>query len=178
MVFAQALGTHRLGQHRQLPLGHARGEELGLRGSPLRIGAGLDLRRGLRHHQPRRGQLGGRLGQAPAPALMLGQRSAEAVALPAMVQRDAQRLTDHAVAHRRDVDARTVDRAQRRLEGLARRLQQLLVVRQIALEAEAAGTDRVLAAQREGRLAYEAFAPASTRKQAMPRAPLPGSVCA
>ena len=66
MVLTQTFRAHRLRQHRQLPFGHACGEELGLCRQQLCIGAGFDLLGRLRHQQPRRRQLGGCLGQAPS----------------------------------------------------------------------------------------------------------------
>jgi hypothetical protein len=115
--------------------------------------AAVDQRAGVPHHQPAGLQLAGGFGQAPAPALVVGQRSTEAVALFAMGRGHPQRFAHHAAAHGRDVGAGTVDRAQRGLEGLARRVHQFVVLRQVALQPEPAGADAVLAAQRKGRFA-------------------------
>ena len=147
MHLAQALGAHCLGERRDLTIGHAGRQELGLRRLDLGIEPVIDARRRMRHHQPAGGKFGRGFGQTPAPSLVRRQRLAEGGATLAVFGSDAQRLADHAASHRSDVGARAVDRGHRRFEGQPGRLQHFVVGSQIAVEREAAGTDGVLASQ-------------------------------
>ena len=120
------------------------------------IAALVDQARRAIGEQPRRLEIGRGIDQLPAHALVIEHRLAEGLALLRVAHRGLQRGLQHAAAHGGDVGARAVDAGQRRLEGLARRMQHRLVGREIVDQPEAADADRVAAMQLERLVALEA----------------------
>src|SRR5207302_5829207 len=105
--------------------------------------------------QTRRLEIGRGIHQLPAHALMVDHLLTEGLALMRIAHRRLERGLQLAAAHGGDVGARAVDAGQCRLEGLARRMEQGFVRREIIDEMETANADRVPAMQLERLVAME-----------------------
>ena len=156
IVGAKTVGPHRLDAVGDALHGHVGRELLGVGRRHHRVGAFVDQAGGAIGEKTRGLEIGRGIHQLPAHALMLDHRLAEGLALLRVAHRRLERGLQHAAAHGRDVGAGAVDAGQRRLEGLARRMQHRLVGREIVDQPEAADTDRVAAMQLERLLAMEA----------------------
>ena len=156
IVGAKTVGAHRLDAVGDALHGHVGRELLGMSGRQHGVGALVDQAGGAIAEQARSLEIGRGIDQLPAHALMLDHRLAEGLALLRVAHRRFQRGLQHAAAHGRDIGAGAVDAGQRRLEGLARRMQHRLVGRKIVDQPEAADADRVATMQLERLLAMEA----------------------